>query len=104
MDNLRSWHDAKKDFLKNPEVKAEYEALRPHFEIISQIIRARSEQGLTQEELAAKTGIRRTNISRLESGNYNPSLDFLARVAQGLGLELHVEFRAHNQQLPSDPK
>lgn len=100
MGKLRTWDEAKKEFLKDHKVKAEYEALRPHFEVISQIIKARTEQGLTQEELADKTGIQRSNISRLESGNYNPSLDFLARLAQGLGMDLHVELRAHNNTNP----
>lgn len=91
---MRNWKDVEAEFLRDPETKAEFEALRPQYEIISQIIKARSEQGLTQEELAARTGLQRSNISRLESGTYNPSIELLARVAKGLGLELHVEFRS----------
>ncbi|WP_195985407.1 helix-turn-helix transcriptional regulator [Clostridium sp. D33t1_170424_F3] len=91
---MRNWKDVEAKFLKDPETKAEFEALRPQYEVISQIIKARSEQGLTQEELAARTGLQRSNISRLESGSYNPSIELLARVAKGLGMELHVEFRA----------
>ena len=60
---------------------------------IRQIISARSEQGITQKELAEQVGIKQSNISRLESGNYNPSLDFLKKIANGLGKELHIEFR-----------
>lgn len=90
---MKNWKDVEARFLQDPETKAEFEALRPQYEIISQIIKARSEQGLTQEELAARTGLQRSNISRLESGNYNPSIELLARVAKGLGMELHVEFR-----------
>lgn len=90
---MRDWKSAEAELLNDPETKAEFEALRPHYEIVSQIIKARSEQGLTQEELAARTGLQRSNISRLESGNYNPSIEMLSRVAQGLGMELHVEFR-----------
>lgn len=91
---MRNWKDVEAEFLRDPETKAEFEALRPQYEIISQIIKARSEQGLTQEELAARTGLQRSNISRLESGSYNPSIELLARVAKGLGMELHVEFRS----------
>lgn len=100
MGEMRKWDEAKAELLKNPDVRTEYEALRPHYEIISQIIKVRSEQGLTQEELAEKTGIQRSNISRLESGNYNPSLEFLSRVARGLGMELHVELRDPNHPTP----
>lgn len=90
---MRNWKEVEAGFLTDPETAAEFEGLRPQYEIISQIIKARSEQGLTQEELAARTGLQRSNISRLESGNYNPSIELLARVAKGLGMELHVEFR-----------
>ncbi|MCD8109503.1 MAG: helix-turn-helix transcriptional regulator [Clostridiales bacterium] len=79
--------------MSNPEVTKEYEKLRPQYEVISQIIKMRNEQGVTQEELAARTGIKQSNISRFEGGNYNPSLDFLAKIARGLGMELHIELR-----------
>ena len=57
-------------------------------EIASQLRQVRKEQGMTQERLAEKVGTRKSNISRLESGRYNPSLDFLEKVAGGLGLSL----------------
>ena len=82
-----------KEQLKNPDFAREYNALGPEYEIIRQIIKARSEQNITQKELADKLGIKQSNISRLESGSYNPSLDFLQRVAEGLGKELHIELR-----------
>jgi len=80
-------------FKKDPALLDEYKALQPEYEIIKQIIQARTEQNLTQKELADKIGIKQSNISRLESGSYNPSLDFLKKVADGLGKELHIEFR-----------
>ena len=57
-------------------------------EIASQLRQVRKEQGMTQERLAEKVGTRKSNISRLESGRYNPSLDFLEKVAGGLGREI----------------
>ena len=80
-------------FSSRPDVLKEYEKLRPQYELIAQIIAIRNEEGLTQEDLAERTGIARSNISRLESGNYNPSFEFMARVARGLGREIHVELR-----------
>ncbi|MDR1135964.1 MAG: helix-turn-helix domain-containing protein [Clostridiales Family XIII bacterium] len=97
---MGNWKDIEVEILRDSETLAEFEALRPHFEVVSQIIRARNEQGLTQEELAERTGLQRSNISRLENGNYNPSLTMLTRVAKGLGMELHVEFRAMNHINP----
>ena len=60
-------------------------------EIASQLRQVRKEQGMTQERLAEKGGTRKSNISRLESGRYNPSLDFLEKVAGGLGREIEVK-------------
>ena len=51
----------------------------------------RRQKNMTQEELAKKIGTQKSNISRLESGNYNPSLDFLIKVAAGLGKELKIQ-------------
>ena len=87
LDKLRS------ELLSDPVVAAEYERLRPQYEVISQIVKARSEQGLTQAQLSARTGILQSNLSRLEGGSYNPSIGFLTRVAEGLGMELHIELR-----------
>lgn len=83
----------KQEMLKDEEVRSEYERLRPRYEAIRQIISARREQNLTQEELAKRVGTQKSNISRLESGNYNPSLDLLIKVAEALGKELNVQFR-----------
>ncbi|MBT4056345.1 helix-turn-helix transcriptional regulator, partial [Candidatus Peregrinibacteria bacterium] len=54
------------------------------------IIAKRLEQGLTQSELAQKIGTKQSAISRLESGNYNPSFTFLEKVAKALNLNLIV--------------
>jgi len=88
-----TFKDDLKERLKNPEFAKEYKALEPEYEIIKQVIQSRTEQNLTQKELAELIGIKQSNISRLESGNYNPSLEFLKKVASGLGRELHIEFR-----------
>ena len=78
--------------LKNPELKQEYDALDPEFAIVQAMINARKESGLTQKQLSDRTGITQADISRLESGNANPSLRTLQRLAEGLGMKLHVEF------------
>jgi predicted transcriptional regulator len=85
--------DHLKEQLKNPEFRREYETLEPEYEIIRQIIHARSELNMTQKELAELSGIKQSNISRLERGTYNPSLNSLKKIATGLDKELHIEFR-----------
>jgi len=83
----------REELMKDEAFKAEYEKLKPRYALISQIIEARAEQHMTQEELAMRIGTQKSNISRLESGTYNPSLDFIAKVARSLGKEVHIEIR-----------
>ena len=79
--------------LKNPEFAAEWERQRPEREYIKAIIAARIERNLTQKELAEKTGIRQSNISRIENGNCSPTVATLQQLANGVGKTLHIEFR-----------
>lgn len=85
--------DVKVLLMKDEEFKAEYEKLKPRYDIISQIIEERAKQNITQEELALRVGTQKSNISRLESGTYNPSLDFLIKVAQSLGKEMKISLQ-----------
>lgn len=86
-------NELKSELLAAPNVKAEYGRLTPQYEMISQLIKLRKEQGISQQELARRTGLKQSAVSRLETGNYNPSLAFLERIARGIGKELHIEFR-----------
>ena len=79
--------------MKDPDFAAEYERLQPRYTLIAQIIAARTEQNMTQSELAHRMGTQTFNISRLESGTYNPALDFLIRTARSLGKELQIGLR-----------
>jgi len=85
--------EMKELLMKDEEFKQEYEKLSPRYDVISQIIEARASQHITQEELALRVGTQKSNISRLESGTYNPSLDFLIKIAHSLGKEVHVTIK-----------
>ena len=50
----------------------------------------RKELGLTQSELGKRAGISQPNITRFESGNYNPSLEFLVKIAGAMGKKAKV--------------
>ena len=56
-----------------------------------QIRAIRQSQHLTQQVLADRVGTKKSNISRLESGRYNPSLDFLVKVAGCLGKTVEIQ-------------
>jgi ribosome-binding protein aMBF1 (putative translation factor) len=78
--------------LKDPEFRAEWDALEPEFAIIQAMIEARKTSGLTQKQLSERTGIAQADISKLERGNANPSLRTLRRLASGMGMKVKIEF------------
>lgn len=89
---MSSYREYKERALQNPQVRSEYEALQPEYDIIQAMIDARVSQNITQKELATRTGITQADISRIENGTRNPSLNMVKRLAQGLGMQLKLEF------------
>lgn len=90
---MRSYNDYKNEILKNDEIKSEYDALAPEYDIIEAMIIARNNLNLTQKDLSEKTGINQADISRIENGTRNPSLKMLKKLASGLGMQLKLEFK-----------
>lgn len=80
-------------FANNKEVRRLYDEMAPQYELISAVIRKRIERKMTQAELAKKMGTKQSVISRLESGNANPTLSFMREVATALGSELKISFK-----------
>lgn len=89
---MSSYKDYKEKALNNPEVKTEYDALGPEYDLIQAMIDARNSQNITQKELSERTGITQADISRIENGTRNPSLAMVKRIAAGLGMQLRLEF------------
>ena len=61
-------------------------------EVRDLVISARSTANLTQKQLAQRSGVSQSNISKIEHGNYHPSLSTLKRIADALGKRLVVSF------------
>ena len=80
------------EMMNDPDFAREYEALQPERELMMAVCRARAERGLTQAELAERSGIRQSEISRIENGTRNPSIKLLQRLADGMDMTLHVSF------------
>ena len=64
-------------------------ALKPYAYIIAE---SRKMAGMTQKELAEKSGLKQANISRLENGVVSPSVETLEAIAKGLGKKLEIRF------------
>ena len=87
-----TYEELKEEILADPEAKREYDALEPEFQLILAMLELRSEQKLTQQELAARTGINRSDISKIENGNASPSLKTMKRLAAAMGKRVHISF------------
>jgi len=77
--------------LKDPEFAAAWEATELEYQIQRMLIAARIEKHMTQKELAQKSGVRQSNISRIEKGACVPTLTTLCELAKGLGKHLKIE-------------
>lgn len=78
--------------MQNPEFKKEYEALESEYTIIQAIIDVRKQKNLTQEQLSELTGIDQADISKIERGVSNPTLKLLRKLADGMGMDLKIDF------------
>ena len=84
--------DIAKEWLKDPEFRAEYEALEPEFALASALIEARTRAGMTQAQVAKAMGTTQAVIARLEGGRVTPSTRTLERFAKATGTRLRIRF------------
>jgi DNA-binding XRE family transcriptional regulator len=87
----------------DPELQAEYDRLRPRYEIVKQLILARRKAKLTQRELAARVGVTQAVIGRLESGEHSPRLETVVDVASALGMRLDVKLVRDRRKTKAGP-
>ena len=96
---MRKFDDFFNEQMKDTAFKEEYEKLQPKFDIIRAMVDARTSQDMTQKELSERTGINQADISKLENGTRNPTVNLLKRLAEGMGMTLKIEFIPKNKIL-----
>ena len=89
---MKTLNDMLEKQLKDEEFRKEYETIQPEIDIIKALVDARNSLNLTQKELAERTGINQADISKIENGTRNPSLNLLKSLADGMGMTLKIEF------------
>ena len=95
---MKTINDMLEKQLEDDEFRKEYEAIQPEMDgiraidIIKALVDARNSLNLTQKELAERTGINQADISKIENGTRNPSLNLLKRLADSMGMVLKIEF------------
>lgn len=90
---MTSLRELKAKAIKNPKVKAAYDALDDEYALAAVLIDARAKAKLTQSELARRMGTTQSAIARLESGRAVPSGATLLKFAKAVGRRLSVQFR-----------
>jgi len=86
--------DFKNELLSNRDIRRQYEALKPKYEIIQALIARRNELALSQRDLARLVGMQQPAICRLESGDHNTTVGTLFRVANALNLDIEFKLRS----------
>ena len=84
--------------MKDPDFAQEYNALQPEMDAIRSMIEARKSQNLTQKQLAELSGIDQGDISKLENGLRNPTIQLLKRIADSMNMTLKIEFVPKQQE------
>lgn len=94
MSNLQSYLDKALKEVQLVEMDdvptfANYDIEAEVCELISSV---RTQLGITQKQLADKSGVSQANISKIENGSYRPSIATLKKIADGLGKRIIIEF------------
>lgn len=89
---MRTFDDFLAEQMQDEAFKKEYDNMQPEMDVIKAIIDARISKHLTQKELAQRTGINQADISKLEHGTRNPSINLLKKLAEGMDMVLKIEF------------
>ncbi len=79
--------------LKDEEFAKIWEETELEYQIKRMLVAARIEKKMTQKDLAEKSGVRQSNISRIESGACVPTITTLKELAKGLGKTLKIELK-----------
>lgn len=91
------------DFIVNAadrESVIEYEQNRICTDTARKFRECRAAEGITQAELGKLAGVSQPNITRFESGNYNPSLEFLVKIAAAMNRKVSISI--DNRNIDSD--
>ena len=87
---MKNYTKFKEKLLKNKRVKRAYDELGPEFQVAALLIKRRLQKRITQKELAKQLGTKQSAISRFESGTYNPSIEFLYKMAEALDARIRI--------------
>jgi DNA-binding XRE family transcriptional regulator len=92
--NGTKYEEFEAELLKKPEIRREYDALEPKYNMIRCLIERRNQLRISQTRLAKLTGMQQPAICRLEKGDYNTTLSTFFKVTNALGLDISLKAKA----------
>ncbi|TEB17804.1 Antitoxin HigA [Pelotomaculum sp. FP] len=75
---------------KDPEFKEAFREASAELDLIAQIIKTRKAKGLTQKDVADKSGLTQQMVSRIEKREYPPNYKNLVKIADALDTKLEL--------------
>ena len=87
-----TWREIRAGFLADSEVQQAYSDLEPRFAVVRQLIELREKHGWSQRDLAERAGMKQPQLARLETGQVEPKLDTLQRLAKAMNSRLTIRF------------
>jgi len=91
-DGFKTHEEVLADHLaSDPEFAAEWGRLALARVIAVQLIGYRADRGLSQRELAERLGVSQPRVVELESGEKNPQIETLVKIAAATGLEFAID-------------
>lgn len=87
---MKTLKEFTKSLFEDPQVKAEYDKIKPEYDLIRLLIQKRLKKGMTQSDIAKKLGTKQASVSRLESGGYGVSLERYSEYAAAVGGKLKI--------------
>ncbi len=87
-----TFEEVKRDLMKDPEFRKEWERSEPEYQLNRAIIKARIDKKMTQKELAKRAKTTQAVISRIQNSSVSPTLALVQRIAEAMGKKLEIKF------------
>lgn len=91
LDELKGSDAVLDESLRDPEFRKEWDETALARAVAVKLVEYRAQHEMTQTALAHKLGMKQPAVARLESGDHNPSIETLGRLARALGVEFHID-------------
>lgn len=92
-DRLISHEQVLEREFRDPEFREYWEKTALARWLAVEVAHYRAEHDLSQRQLADRLGLHQSDVARMESGEHNPTLERLIRIASGLDIELMIDIR-----------